>query len=463
VALTSSARPVRSGRAPRLALAATLFLISLAALLAVFQVFARHPWSMLDLRIYLWGGGLVRHGDDPYQYHYVHGLQFTYTPFAAWLFSAIAYAKAQIVKVALTAASIAALVAVLWLTWGALGYPRSQGRLSATLCSAAVALLLEPVWQTLSYGQINLILMLVIVADMCLPDDRRWKGIGIGLAAGFKLTPLIFIPYLLLTKRFRAAAVASVTFLVTVGVSLLVLYAAGEDYWLDGLFLNSKRIGNLHYVGNQSLNGALLRLLGNVAAAGTYRLLVMGLAAIAGLLLATWASRRGHDMGGLIICALTGLLVSPVSWSHHWVWVAPGLVVLTDLAINPRWRPASRRWQWALYAGSVTIVVIFAGPLWAVPSPAVQGFVMTAPQQVIGDLYVLSGLIALAVVAVVMFRTRKDQRLLPLAYAASPAFGGLKGEISYTDPAFDLDQDIQEMFYGTDEPRRQSEPGDAAP
>jgi alpha-1,2-mannosyltransferase len=423
VALSSTARPVRPGRAPRLGLAAMLFLISLAALLAVFQVFARHPWSMLDLRIYLWGGGLVRHGDDPYRYRYVRGLQFTYTPFAAWTFSAIAYAKAQIVKVALTAASIAALVAVLWLTWGALGYPRSQRRLSATLCSAAVALLLEPVWQTLSFGQVNLILMLVIVADMCLPGDRRWKGIGVGLAAGFKLTPLIFIPYLLLTRRFRAAAVASATFLVTIGVSLLVMYAAGEDYWLDGLFLNSRRIGNLHYVGNQSLNGALLRLLGNVAAAGTYRLLAMGLTAIAGLLLAAWASRRGHDMGGLVICALTGLLVSPVSWSHHWVWVAPGLVVLTDLAINPRWRPAGRRWQWALWAGLVIIVVIFAGPLWAVPSPAVQGFVMTGPQQLIGDLYVLTGLVALAVIAVVLVRARRDKRLPPLTSGAIPALG----------------------------------------
>jgi alpha-1,2-mannosyltransferase len=412
VALTSTARPVRPGRAPRLGLAAAMFLVSLAALLAVFQFFSRHPWSMLDLRIYLWGGGLVRHGDDPYVYRYAHGLQFTYTPFAAWMFSAIAYANAHLVKILLTTASIASLVAVLWLTWGALGYPRSERRLSATLCAAAVALLLEPVWQTLSFGQVNLILMLVIVADMCQRDERRWKGIGIGLAAGFKLTPLIFIPYLLLTRRFRAAAVATATFLVTVGVSLLVLYAAGEDYWLDGLFLNSKRIGNLHYVGNQSLNGALLRLLGNVAGAGTYRLLAMGLTAIVGLLLAAWVSRRGHDMAGLMVCALTGLLVSPVSWSHHWVWVAPGLVVLTDLAINPRWRPASRRWHWALWAGLVTVVVIFAGVLWAVPSPAVQGFVMTAPQQLIGDLYVLTGLIALVVIAVVMFRGRREERLL---------------------------------------------------
>jgi alpha-1,2-mannosyltransferase len=420
VALTSTARPLRPGRPPGLRLAAVLFLVSLAALLVVFQVFSQHPWSMLDLQIYLWGGGLVRHAHDPYLYRYHHGLHFTYTPFAAWLFSAIAYVNAHIVKVLLIAASIASLVAVLWLTWGGLGYPRSRSRLSATLCTAAVALLLEPVWQTLAFGQVNLILMLVIVADMCLPDTRWWKGIGVGLAAGFKLTPLIFIPYLLLTRRFRAAAVATATFLVTVGLSLVVLPAAGEDYWLDGLFLNSKRVGNLHYVGNQSLNGALLRLFGSATAAGPYRLVVIGLTGIAGLLLAAWASRRGQDMAGLMICALTGLLVSPVSWSHHWVWVAPALVVLADLATSPRWRPADRLGRWALWAGLVTIVVVFAGPLWAVPSPAVQGFVMTWTQQLNGDLYVLTGLITLGVIAVVMIRAQQRAGVLPTTSSDRP-------------------------------------------
>jgi alpha-1,2-mannosyltransferase len=411
--LVSTARPRSPARAPGLTLAAILFVVSLASLLTVLQVFSQHPWSMLDLRIYLWGGDLVRHAQDPYQHRYFHGLHFTYTPFAAWMFAALAGASVSIVKVLVTAASVVSLVAALWLTWGGLGYPRSQRRLSATLCVAALALWLEPVRQTLSFGQVNLVLMLVIVADLCLPDNRWWKGIGLGLAAGFKLTPLIFIPYLLLTRRFRAAAVATATFMLTVVGSLLVLPAAGEHYWLDGLFLNSKRIGNLRYVGNQSLNGALLRLFGSVAAAGPCRLLTMGLIAIAGLLLAACVSRSGQDIAGLVICALTGLLVSPVSWSHHWVWVAPALVVLADMATSPRWRPASRRRQWALWAGLVTLVVVFAGPLWAVPMPAVQGFVMTAPQQLNGDLYVLAGLIGLAVTAVLMTRARRHHRLLP--------------------------------------------------
>jgi len=362
----------------------------------------------------MWGGELARHSDDPYLPTYMRtGLHFTYTPMAAGLFAVLAVINVHIMKVLITAASVAVLVGALWLTWGGLGYRRSASRLSATLCVAAVALWLEPVWQTLSFGQVNLVLMFIIVADLGLPDSRWWKGIGVGLAAGFKLTPLIFIPYLLLTRRFRAAAVSAATFGLTIAVPLVVLPAASEHYWLDGLFLSSSRIGNLQYVGNQSLNGALLRLFGSAAEAQPYRLIAVGVVAIAGLLLATWASRRGQEMAGILICALTGLLVSPVSWSHHWVWVAPALVVLTDLATGARWLQTGRRWRWAGRLGIAALVAVFSGVLWSLPVPAVKGHVMTGSQQLVGDLYVLTGLISLSVVAVLAVLARHRAKLRP--------------------------------------------------
>jgi alpha-1,2-mannosyltransferase len=413
--ITASGATGRLGpvRAPRVAVAAALWALSLALLLAVFQAFFRHPWSLLDLRVYLWGGGVARHWADPYVPTYLDtGLHFTYTPMAAGLFAVLSVINLHIMKVVITAASVASLVGVLWLTWGRLGYRRSASRISATLCVAAVALWLEPIWQTLSFGQVNLVLMLIIVADLCLPDSRWWKGIGVGLAAGFKLTPLIFIPYLLLTRRFRAAAVATATFGLTVGVTLVVLPAASEHFWLDGLFLSSSRIGNLQYVGNQSLTGALLRLFGSTAAADPYRLAAVGVVAITGLLLAAWASRRGQEMAGILICALTGLLVSPVSWSHHWVWVAPALVVLADQAIGTR-GSAGRRWRWTGWFGIAAVAALFTGVLWSVPVPAVKGLVMTGPQQVIGDLYVLTGLVSLSVIAVLMALARRRDKLRP--------------------------------------------------
>lgn len=397
---------------------ASLFALSLALYLVVFQVFPKHPWSVLDLHVYLWGGMRVRHMLDPYVHAYPpHHLRFTYTPMAAGIFALLAVVDLPVVKVLVTAASIASLVAVLWLTWGALGRERSGTRVGATLAMAAVALWLEPVRQTLSYGQVNLVLMLIVVADLCLPDTRWWKGVGVGLAAGFKLTPLIFIPYLLLTRRFRAAAVATATFAVTVLGSFVLLPKAAHHYWLEGLFLNPNRLGNVHYVGNQSLYGAVLRLIGSATAARPYQLLAEVVAGVAGLVLAVWASRRGQEMVGILVCALTGLLVSPVSWSHHWVWVAPVLLVLVDFASrrSPSLAlPAGlRRASWL---GAAAVTAVFSGVLWAVPShgrhPPVQGYVMTGPQQLLGDLYVLAGLAGLGVIAALLVAaTRTDQHL----------------------------------------------------
>jgi alpha-1,2-mannosyltransferase len=404
-------------------LAAFLWAVSLALLLAVFQIFFRHPWSMLDLRVYLWGGDLVRRTDDPYLPTYLHsGLHFTYSPMAAGFFAALTAINVPIAKVLVTAASVASLVGVLWLTWGRLGYGPSARRISATLCAAALALWLEPVRQTLSFGQVNLVLMFIVVADLCLPDSKWWKGVGVGLAAGFKLTPLIFIPYLLLTRRYRAAAIATATFGLTIGVSLVALPAAAEHYWLDGLFLNPNRLGGISYIGNQSLNGALLRLHASGAAARPYQLATEAVVAVTGLLLAAWVSRRGQDMAGILICALTGLLVSPVSWSHHWVWVAPALVVLADVASGPGWLPASPRRRWRGWLGITmvaAVAAIFSGVLWAMPPPAAHGHTMTAPQQLIGDLYVLTGLLSLSVIAMLMTYASRRERSRPAE--SSPA------------------------------------------
>jgi alpha-1,2-mannosyltransferase len=399
------------------AVAAILCAASLALLLSVFQTFFRHPWSMLDLRIYLWGGELVRHLEDPYPPTYLNsGLHFTYTPIAAGLFAVLAVISVPIAKVLVIVASVASLVGVLWLTWGKLGYGHSAWRVSATLLSAAVALWLEPVRQTLSFGQVNLVLMLIIVADLCQPDSRWWKGVGVGLAAGIKLTPLIFIPYLVLTRRYRAAVVATGTFALTIAVSLVVMPAAAEDYWLDGLFLKASRLGPVRFISNQSLNGALLRLLGSNAAVEPGLLVTEAAVGIAGLLLAAWVSRRGQEMAGILICALTGLLVSPVSWSHHWVWAAPALVVLADRVTCPRWLSTgrSRRLRrWLGMAMVAAVLAVFSGVLWLMPARATAGYVMTAPEQLLGNLYVLVGLISLGTIAALMAHASWRERAGP--------------------------------------------------
>jgi alpha-1,2-mannosyltransferase len=310
---------------------------------------------------------------------------------------------------------------VTWLSWGRLGYRRSRGRLGATLLIAAIVLWLEPVQQTLAFGQVNAVLMLVVVADLCLPDGNWLKGVGVGLAAGFKLTPLIFIPYLLLTRRYRAAVVALGTFGVTIAATDLLIPKAVRQFWAGLMFLRVSRVGNIAYVGNQSLYGASIRLLGSARAAHPYYLAAATVIGFAGLLVAAGLSRRGQELAGVVTCALTGLLVSPVSWSHHWVWIAPTLVLLTDLAVRAgkaaRLAPRPVADRLAFTAAGLAVMAALAlsiaypfhaapgaprlpaGLIWTVPPRALQGERLTGYQELMGNLYVLAGLVGLTAVA----------------------------------------------------------------
>ena len=207
------------------------------------------------------------------------------------------------------------------------------------------------------------------------------------MAAGIKLVPLIFIPYLLLTRRFRAAAVASGAFAATVAAGFVVAPADSARWWLGGLFFNGGRTGFVGWEGNQSLRALLTRLAGSVAGAEPVWLAVALVTAVAGLACAALLDRAGHPLPGLLACALTGLLVSPISWDHHWVWIVPGVAVAAAYAVRamrppersgpPGTQPARLRWSraahwpaagfWALAGGMLVLYGAWPGRLWGEP------------------------------------------------------------------------------------------------
>jgi alpha-1,2-mannosyltransferase len=230
--------------------------------------------------------------------------------------------------------SLASLAAVSWLILD--GTEDRRKRTLLAFAATAIGLWLEPVQQTLNFGQINLVLMLIIVADMMQPDDRRWKGVGVGFAAALKLTPAIFVPYLLLSGRRQAALRACVTFVGCFFVGCIALPAQSGRYWLDGLFYNSDRVGNAGYVANQSIHGVLVRLFGEATSVQwVWLALVLSVGSL-GLLLAAAAFRTVGEALGVLITAFTGLLISPISWSHHWVWVAPAFALTLAMAVRRR-------------------------------------------------------------------------------------------------------------------------------
>src|SRR5712671_3215720 len=311
-----------------------------------------HPKSFtmdpVDLAVYRSGGLIVRHVRPLYDprlaaplydwvgYGKLH-LPFTYTPFAAITFAVISFVPWWLSQQLSVAVDILALLAALWLTLGGLGYRKDQTRLAVTLLGAAAVYWTEPVLRTMYLGQVNLVLMALIIWDLCQPDtdkSRWWKGFGTGIAAGIKLVPLIFIPYLLLARKFRQAAMACAGFAFTVLLGFVILPADSAKWWFDGLFTRGGRTGFVGWAGNQSLEGIITRLTGSVNGASPAWIVAAILVGGAGVVSAALLDRKGHAMLALLMAALTGLLVSPVSWDHHWVWIAPGAVVAAHYAVR---------------------------------------------------------------------------------------------------------------------------------
>ena len=337
--------------------------VCLLAAAAYLAALLSHPASALldgfDLRVYLAGGSLVRNSPGAlYTWHFRNspGIQFLYAPFAAMVFAALSYVPWRVLNDVAAIADIAALVVTVWIAFTALGVRDKTEHAGATLLVAGLAFWLEPVQRTLFLGQVELLLMALITWDMCQPDRRRWKGAGVGIAAAIKLVPLIFIAYLVITRRFRAAVVAMAVFVVTVAAGFVALPHASAQWWLRGNFLRAGAAVYIGFGGNQSLRAMLTRFAGSAAHGQPLWIAMAVLTGTLGLAAAAVLHRTGAEFAGLMTCALTGLLISPISWDHHWVWIVPGLAVLVAAAINAR---STARAGWlALIA---LLVAAFAG------------------------------------------------------------------------------------------------------
>ena len=374
---------------------AAYLLISLANQQAVY------PWGRLDffdLRVYRGAARLVLGGGSLYQAPIWRWAPFTYPPFAAVVFTPLARLPLAVDEVVVTIFGVAAVFAVLAL---ALRLPMADGeeaaepqRCRSTMIpvAAAAALWLEPVTATLGYGQINLLIALLIVGDLSRRDAAKSKGALIGLAAGLKLTPLIFVPYLLFSRRRRAAIVALGTFAATVAIGYAALPGDTQRFWGDALFLDSRRVGGCCIPANQSLRGLILRL---DPSFGNGR--VLAIAAVVGILgiaLAVLAGRRGDEAMGFSLCAITGLLVSPVSWTHHWTLAVPALLLLGVRAYRKRSKAG-------IIAVGATLLVGYSYLPKLMEKPAFSsGLALPAGRTLASTSYVFIGLVALGLACV---------------------------------------------------------------
>ncbi|GAA3747152.1 hypothetical protein GCM10022379_15180 [Micromonospora maritima] len=334
--------------------------VSYAAWLAV-GAFGR-PYNFFDMKIYhgavLWWAG----GNELYDFVAPSTtLGFTYPPFAALVMLPMSWLPVDGAGFVNALASIGALAVVLAALLrpivDRLGWP-----LWFTVAVATpVALAIEPSRETLGYGQVNLLLFALIMADLVglrwrarrgthhetadSPLARfvyggAWAGVGIGLATAVKLTPALFVLYLVLTRQWRAALIATGTAIgVTLG-TFGVLGAESRAYFTSVLW-QTERVGAADMTANQSLAGLLARLYDSIETPGLLWLAFSVLVLALGLSRALSARADGDELTAFTLVGLTANVISPISWSHHLVWVIPAIIVLADAAI--RRRDASRR------------------------------------------------------------------------------------------------------------------------
>ena len=355
-------------------------------------------WPLWDVRVYWWGGQQAARGGALYTPGARYS--FTYPPFAAALFGLASRAPEGVLAVVITATSTGALAALCAQSLGLAGIRR---RPETVFAVTALALLTWPVAYTLRLGEVNLILAALAGADLLRRHDGHWaQGIATGLAAGIKLTPLIFVAYLAITGRVRAAVTAAAAFAATVAIGVVLLPAPSRVFWLGGVFFDQNRVGDPANPSDQSLSGAVARLAGSPDPACQWWVIAALLTGMAGITVAAWAHWRGRRLAGVSCCAITGLLISPFSWTHHWVWAVPLLAALGVVA----WRRRSA--ACGLAAAAAAAVFSQRIPL---PWP---GHLPGLVRLLEGDLYVLCGLALLAGTALALIRERRDPPGLPV-------------------------------------------------
>jgi alpha-1,2-mannosyltransferase len=385
----STSRPVSEARTGRF-LAGGLALLVLA--LGVVAWLA--GWHLgADSAVYRAGALTLLHGEPLYTRDVLTALPdwvrlpFTYTPAAAPLFLPLALVPSGLVWGVIAVLSVVALMVVITVVSSSPGHSSLLGRSRWALpAGTAIALALEPVWKTLFLGQINLILMAFVVLDVLVLSVRgsRWAGVLIGVAAAIKLTPLIFVPHLFFTGRWKDGLRALGTFVGLEAVMFAVIPVDAARFWRDSA-TDPSRVGSVHWIFNQSLNG----LVNRASELASWSLAVAVGVAVVLAVPAVWLvvrlHRRGEDAAALLVTAFYGLLLSPVSWSHHWVWCVP---LLTLLVVKARWWAAAA--VTALFVSQIVMLV---------PNGGDTEFGWGLGWSVLGNVYVLAaagGILGLA-------------------------------------------------------------------
>jgi alpha-1,2-mannosyltransferase len=354
------------------------------------------PWHpiMVDLGVYRFAGRTLLDGGDIY--HLPGSLPFLYPPFAAVLAVPLALLPQAAVEIGWTIAGALSILAILR-RCGLTGWLLS-------LVAAATVFLVTPVTQTLAFGQVGIFLVALVFLDLA-PGPRslpgpRWlpEGVLTGIAAAVKLTPGIFVVYLLVVRKWRAAIACAVSGAAVTVLTFALAPAASVDFW-GRLVHGDTGLGHsLIYYTNQTVYADIVRPFG---LGPTPALVGLALSAVvAGI--GIWAAVIWHRLGdvrfAVILCGVAGLLASPVSWLHHFVWVVPLAVCLLDRV--PAAAAPGRRLErslprlptWARVLGLAFVGWVVVAPFQRLPNGADVELTWTWPQHLLASVTAILGI-----------------------------------------------------------------------
>jgi alpha-1,2-mannosyltransferase len=319
-------------------LAAVAWTLALAAI--GYLVMTAVTGTMLDLHVYRSGGQAILHGANLYAIRAADNLPFTYPPVSAILSVPLALLPFVADKIGWIAVVLASLMLAVRAGFRQL-LDRAGGAAPAVFpVILAIAAYLQPVMQGIGFGQVDLVLLGLCLTD-CMATAPRWpRGLLIGLATAIKLTPGVFVIYLLITGRRRAAGIAALSFAGLTALAWGISPANSATYWTNAIF-QTGRLGGNGSAANQSLRGIVLRVHADVAPNVVWLPLVL-IVGIAGFAMARACQQRGQELAGITITGLLGALLSPVGWIHHLCWVVLAIGVVTrDGRVARRVLPAA--------------------------------------------------------------------------------------------------------------------------
>ena len=370
---------------------------------------------------------------------------FTYPPFGAWALSPLTWfdyetaARLMIMAIALQTALIVALIGrSLGLSWG-------SAFAIAPWAAILVQQCLEPFTQSVGFAQVNTAMMALVMIDVAAPDSWKGRGVASGLAAAIKLTPAIAVLIFLLRRQWRSAITMVTTSLAVTLLSWVISPGESARFFFDAMW-DPQRAGDAYYTSNQNLKGFVARALPENAWSITWAIAVaLALVAAVWLCLRIQAAATSvvtphiisddaapgplnaaapatgatvsaapaapagdavelaapsavattpaapvlpENLATLLTAAVImtlGLLVSPITWSHHWVWGLASVVALIAVTLRLKSAPLAAL---ALVQGALFIMA----PHWWFSHGQVNELHWNVAEQLVGSSYTLAAI-----------------------------------------------------------------------